>query len=161
MKKVKKDFKEYYKVINKRVASIDPTDSIFQTAAQKYKKDPTIFMPENSAQLIKPKSLQPVDYGMAIYGTEAPLIQSRRYDQSHPYDDRDLKDKLNGQSLNVYMKLKRQELKCKSQLAKVIVDSNHNVKKLKQGKTLCVTLNKLILPNEPRPALDDYRRFVT
>ena len=45
------------------------------------------------------------------------------------------------------MKLKKQDNRCKGQLFNEITDSNNNVLQLKQGKSLCHTMRKLITDN--------------
>ena len=74
-----------------------------------------------------------VDYNLAVYGDSQPLDgrtqkkgENKRYKKltsPHPYEDVPIGEKLDGNSLNVYIKLKRQENRCKSQLTKAIAQS--------------------------------------
>ena len=79
-----------------------------------------------------------VDYNLAVYGDSQPLpsTKSNKSNSSfakspHPYDDMPLSQKLDGKSLNVYIRLKRQENRCKSQLSKAISESSKSVRQLK------------------------------
>lgn len=61
-----------------------------------------------------------------------------------------MNQKLAGDHSVVYMKLHKQEERCRSELSKVIKESEFNVRSVKQGKTLCSTLKYLILPENER-----------
>lgn len=79
-----------------------------------------------------------------------PKLKSKQQLAKLPYELKPLTEKLAGDHNLIYMKLHKQEERCRSELSKVIKESERNVCSVKQGKTLCSTIRNLILPENER-----------